>query len=250
MWWEFWLIILGIAILSVNTLLFPYSRRSLNSNMATTDLPFRMASDADQLRDIYHTAFLLRQKLVPDVVPAILRYAGLLQRHVYSAGPRTDNRHLIVTQNSAPKRTLITPPIQSSARLQNPVHKVVFSIQSSDQGWASNRDAGSWTWFTAGVYPKNQPEDEEPADDEAARVERDDRFLPREREIFRNDVASSEMKLHIVEWSADSKNADERKWVETLENGDRIAVRAWAQFSGWQNKIKSVSVAIYTAAVI
>lgn len=157
---------------------------------------------------------------------------------------------MIVTQNSAPERTLVTPPIRSSARLQNPVRKIVFSIQSCDQGWASNRDAGSWTWFTAGVYPKNQPEDEKPADEEAAREKRDDRFLDREREIFRNDVASGEMKLHIVEWSADSENAEERKWVETLENGDRVAVRAWAQFSGWQNKIKSVSVAIYTAAVI
>ena len=46
------------------------------------------------------------------------------------------------------------------------------------------------------------------------------------------------------------ENEEERNWIETLENGDRVAVRAWAQFGGWQNKIKSASVAIYTAAVI
>ena len=217
-----------------------------------TTLPIRRTKSHDHLQDIYQTAFLLRQKLVPDVVPAILHYAGLFQRHTCSAGPRPDNRHVIVTQNTAPQRTLVTPPIQSSARLQNPVRKVVFSIQSCDQGWASNREGGSWTWFTAGVYPKNEPEVEEaaPESEESSRVKRDDRFLPREREIFRNDIASSEMKLHLVEWSVNSENEDERKWVNSLENGDRIAVRAWAQFSGWQNKVKSVSVAIYTAALI
>ena len=218
--------------------------------MATTALPFRRAKSNDQLRDAYHTAFILHQKLVPDVVPAILHHAGLFQRHTCSAGPHPDNRHVIVTQNSAPQRTLVTPRIQSSARLQNPVGKVAFSIQSCDQGWASNRDGGSWTWFTAGVYAKNQTEDDEPASEDSERPKRDERFLDREREIFRNDVASSEMKLHIVEWSVDSDNDDERQWVQALENGDRIAVRAWAQFSGWQNKVKSVSVAIYTAALI
>jgi hypothetical protein len=199
-------------------------------------------SNENQLRHIYHTAFLLRQKLVPDVVPAILHHAGLFERHTCNNGPRT--RPLIITERTAPSTSLVTPPIQSSARLRNPVRKVVFSIQSCDQGWASDRNAGSWTWFTAAVILKDQ------ANAETLDFIRNDRFLTREREIFRNDVASSEMKPHIVEWSVDSAKEEESRWVSALENGDRIVVRAWAQFGGWQNKVKVVSVAIFTAAVV
>ena len=195
-----------------------------------------------QLRDIYHTAFILRQKLVPDVVPAILHHASLFERHTCNTGPTT--RPIIITQDTAPSTSLVTPHIHSSARLQNPVRKVVFSIQSCDQGWAKDRNSGSWTWFTAAVILKDQ------ANAETLDFIRNDRFLTREREIFRNDVASGEMKLHIVEWSVDSENEEESRWVSALENGDRIVVRAWAQFTGWQNKIKRVSVAVYTAAVI
>ena len=210
----------------------------MDSSSEETDIQ----SKKDQLQAIYHTAFLLRQKLVPDVVPAILHYAGLFERHTCNNGPGT--RPLVITESTAPSTSLVTPPIQSSARLQYPVRKVVFSIQSCDQGWASDRNAGSWTWFTAAVILKDQ------ANAETLDFIRNDRFLTREREIFRNDVASGEMKPHIVEWSVDSENEEQSRWVSALENGDRIVVRAWAQFGGWVNKVKVVSVAIFTAAVV
>ena len=244
----FWLLASVVTLLYLSYLYLSHKQPIMDPDINLS----RQNSNTDQLRDIYHTAFLLRQKLVPDVVPAILQHAGLFQRHTYSNDSLKHPR--VITQNSAPHPCLTTPAIQSSARVQNPVRKVVFCIQSSDQGWANNRDAGSWTWFTAGVQPKN-PDIASPTQvseilDMALKDDPVDKFLTREREIYRNDVASSEMKTHIVEWSADSDDQEERKWIEALENGDRIAVRAWAQFSGWQNHVKYASVAIYTTAVI
>lgn len=248
MWWtEIILIILAFLILSINSIM-AYRLGRHTHPIPPTEFQRSSEYNRSQKHDIYHIAFLLRQRLVPDVIPQILHDAGIFERHTHSTG--VEGRPMVITQNSAPCTTLATPPIQSSVRLQNPVRKVVFSIKSSDQGWASNRDSGSWTWFTVGVYPRNEDGAVDLQSEDVMRVKRDDRFLAREREIFRNDVASREMKTHIIEWSVDSDDEEDVKWVQALENGDRIAVRAWAQFSGWQNNVKSVSVAIYTAALI
>lgn len=111
---------------------------------------------------------------------------------------------------------------------------------------ASNPNAGSWTWFTAGVVGKQDENTEQESPGSSPR----DKFLHREREVLRNEVASRTMRTHIVEFTTDSDNDEERRWISELENGDRIAIRAWAQYSGWQNRVQTVSVAIYTAAVI
>ncbi|KAK3718007.1 hypothetical protein LTR37_005433 [Vermiconidia calcicola] len=197
----------------------------------------------EQLRDIYHTTFLLRQKLVPDVVPAIIHHAGLFSRHTYSTG-KVDHA-VNVAERTAPYTCLTTDPINSSARTQTPFRKVLFAIQSRDQGWVSNRDGGSWTWFTAGVLSSQDAMTGETRD-----ADQGDSFLIRERQIYRNDVASKEFKTHIIEWTTDSENEDERNWVSSLQRGDKIVVRAWARFGGWQNKVKSVSVAVYSAAIV
>lgn len=99
--------------------------------MDSGDVRTKLGADRQQLRCIYHTAFLLRTVLVGDVVPLILHYAGLFERHTNSA---VRQHPLTITENSAPATVLLTSPIRSSARLQNPVRKVVFAIQSSDQG--------------------------------------------------------------------------------------------------------------------
>ena len=118
-------------------------------------------------------------------------------------------------------------------------------------------DNVSWTWFTAGVLPKEHPIPELEALDLSQDHGRDpqsnarsDKFLDGEREILRNETASRVFRTYIAEWTVDSENEEERCWVSALEHGDKIVVRAWAQYPGWQNKVKAVSVAVYTAAVI
>ena len=215
--------------------------------MASNFDSMRSESNKEGLRDIYHITFLLRQKLVPDVVPAIIHHAGLFERHTYSTG-RT--QPYTITERSAPSTCLETKPIQSSARVQNPVRKVVFAIRSCDQGWTSQRDGGSWTWFTAGVIKPTQSTQNEEAEHRLGKMTLDDTFLNQERGLFRNEIASGIMRTHIVEWTIESENEEERRWISGLENGDTIAVRAWAQFGGWENKVGEVSVAVYTAAVV
>ena len=223
---------------------------------------------ADQSRDIYYTAFLLRQKLVVDVVSLVLHHAGLFERHAYgSRAPRP----ITVREESSPLTCFATPPIRSSARIQRPVQKIAFVISSCDQGWADNMNGGSWTWFTAGVISESrsnadanaengfnhlQVSDEMPkANSSFAQNVADDpssneRFLDRERQIFRNPIATLTCRPYIIEWSADSNDDEERRWVSELKNGDIVVVRAWAQLVGWENKIQSVSVVFYTTAVV
>lgn len=110
-----------------NILTYLQSFYVMDSDNANT----KSGAERKQLREIYHTAFLLRMVLVPDVVPSILEYAGLFERHTNSS---VRQQPLTITENSAPTTVLVTSAIRSSARLQNPVRKVVFAIQSSDQG--------------------------------------------------------------------------------------------------------------------
>jgi hypothetical protein len=42
--------------------------------------------------------------------------------------------------------------VKTRTRAAQPVRKVVFRITSRDQGWASDLDSGSWTWFDALVW--------------------------------------------------------------------------------------------------
>jgi hypothetical protein len=201
----------------------------------------------EQLHRVYHIAFILRQKLVPDVVPAILHHAGLFERQVSN---RKMDPQSVINQQRSPQAIFVTPPIASSVRAQHPVRKVVFALQSNDQGWAEYRNEGSWTWFTAGVLrsPEADRNNETSIEHGVESLHVDDnaggdRFLDSERQIYRNDVASREPKTHIVEWVVDSDDNDEQTWVENLQRGDKIVVRAWAQYPGVRASLSPESVA-------
>lgn len=222
-------------------------------SIANTPECLRLAPSDGQkrLREIYHIYFLLRQKLVADVIPPIMNHAGFFERHASSTGEI--KRSLVVSERWSPRMIFLTPPIRSSARIQHPVKKVAFLIKSHDQGWRSDPNAASSTWFTAGIDParddsRNDSKDAQGESAETANT--NDKFMYRERQILRNEPASKEFRTHIVEWSVDSENDEEQQWVSGLRNGDQIAVRAWAQFPGWQNHVGSISVVIYTAAII
>ena len=222
---------------------------SRESKMEITFSGLKISSNGNEqrLRDIYYIYFLLRQKLVRDVIPPIMHHAEFFKRHTSSSGHT--KFPLVVTEQSAPRTCFITPSIRSSTRSQFPVRKVAFLIQSCDQGWADNPNGGIWTWFTAGVMVNtagNDPSDRKPSGESGAT----DRFLDRERQIMRNEVACSVFKTRVVEWTIESADGEERKWISSLQNGDRIAVRAWAQYDGRQNKVRSVSVVISTVVIV
>lgn len=92
------------------------------------------------MHDIYHIAFLLRQKLVPDLIAPILDYAEI---YWSSANETQVGKYVRVSQSNAPREVLTSDGVVSKARVRHPVRKVVFKITSHDQGWASSRDSGS-----------------------------------------------------------------------------------------------------------
>lgn len=194
-----------------------------------------------RLREIYHIAFLLRQRLVPDVISAIMIYAELFEpHHLYTC--RMDPV-LVAEQYSSPRRCIKTPPIMCTARVKRPVRKVTFDIEAHDQGWAGDMNAGSWTWFIAQIERQDEsdaPQQEQP----------EESSLPSEREIVRNPIAQREFTHHHVEWRADSDDVDEAKWVSSLVGGDLISVHALARYTGWINYVRSVSVTVHTVAII
>lgn len=89
------------------------------------------------IHDIYHTVFLLQQKLVRDVIPAIIEYAELYD---YTTTETTFRPIQRISEDEAPKQLLICEIPRPIARVLQPVRKVVFSIKSHDQGFASDRN--------------------------------------------------------------------------------------------------------------
>lgn len=200
------------------------------------------------LHDVYHAAFLLRQKLPADVVPAILDYA---EYWVKSSANCT--YHMTVTEDDlrVGSRTADSPefqgPLYHTSPLiagdyeelspLHPLRKVVFTITSKDQGWSDYRqDHGtynnSWTWFEATVLDWGSVAPEIPA-----------------RRICINIHAGRDWKTHKVTWTWDSEDKSESEWITRLCRGQKIGINVWAQFAGWSNSIRAATIDIYTAGI-
>ena len=110
--------------------LFGSTRRTTNSKPA-------MDPRTSNIHDIYHTVFLLQQKLVRDVIPAIIEYAELYDCTVSETRFYPIQR---ISEHQAPKQLLICEIPKPVARVLQPVRKIVFSINSHDQGFASDRN--------------------------------------------------------------------------------------------------------------
>lgn len=192
-----------------------------------------------QMHDIYHIAFLLRQKLVPDLIAPILDYAEI---YWSSANETQVGKYVRVPQSNAPREVLTSDGVESKARVRHPVRKVVFKITSHDQGWASSRDSGSWTWFTARKLLHGGALPSETADADQASSQG--------MEVCRNLVADKKWYTHEVTWRADSHDRNQAGWVSSLMIGDRVLIKAWAMFPGWVNKVQHASITIYTTAIV
>lgn len=207
-----------------------------NKNSATMD-PRR-----EKIHEIYHIVFLLQQRLVRDVIPSILDYAELYEctttAHTFSPTMR-------VTESRAPMPLLTCKITKPLARVSQPVRKIVFKLTSHDQGYASDMNAGSWTWFTAKKLPP--AEESGQIGDDGDSTEASSAGTP--KVIARNPIASRQWITHEVTWRADSKDPAESEWVSSLRTGECFVVHAWARFPGWVNHTSSVSVKVYTVAV-
>jgi hypothetical protein len=203
-----------------------------------------MEPTAEQMHNIYHIGFLLRQKLIRDVVPAILEYAEL-----YSSTTSSEefDPSLRISQREAPKQLIECKIAKVKTRVLRPVRKITFKISSHDQGFASDLSKGSWTWFTA---RKCMPEMDLLPGSMLEVDDRNEAEYSHHREICSNVVASRQWRTHEISWRADSLDPVEAEWVSSFVAGDRFAVYAWANYPAWVNHVGDISVTVHYVAAV
>ena len=130
-------------------------------------------------------------------------------------GTETGGSCNVVAQGITPIRHdwFSTAPL--SARDLANMHSIQLLTLSRDQGWVSDPYAGSWSWFNVVLLPS-----------EGGRVNAEEHSWS----SHSNDPPASRMRLRAGFIFGPSHEI----WQIT-QIGDRIGVRACAQFGGWRN---------------
>ena len=188
-------------------------------------------------RDIYHVDFLLRQVLVPDLVPTILDLAGYWLKSTTARAQR-------VAINSRSAGFVYLKSHEIASDLPHPVRRVEFTVTSRDQGWSDQEQhhgtyVNSWTWIDAGVSRETKQEDGTVS-----------RTIVNKREVCRNVNAGKQDKTHTVVFSHDAEDEEEHEWIRNLKTGDSIAVAVEARYPGWTNNVHSCDISVFTAGAI
>ena len=211
--------------------------------IAPTELPDAEDYYPNNLRDVYHTAFLLRQVLLPELVPPVLDHANYWirsssQRVEKATVTERATRHAS-SQEQAGLHYLSSEPIgiEGLSRL-HPVRKIRFTITSKDQGWSDYRQwhgtyQHSWTWFEATTRGRDVV-DAAPAES---------------RRICTNIHAGKEYETHVITWTDDADDADEARFVKSFQRGHQIDITVWACFPGWTNHVAGARIEVFTAAI-
>lgn len=189
--------------------------------------------------DIYHIAFLLRQVLVPDLVPQILKYADIFSTSTFSK-----KQDLSVTREQSPQICLLTPPIWSPTRVLNPVVKVSFRIKARDDGLALGIGK---SYFTAAVL---RGRDLEHGGLSGYLNALDGVVMGSQRVICTNTTASDVFETHVVAFNRNGHDREEAAWVAELQAGDHIIVNAHAQWASFSNHVADVEVQVHTLVVV
>ncbi|WPH03523.1 Hypothetical protein R9X50_00640300 [Acrodontium crateriforme] len=178
-------------------------------------------------RDIYKTTFLLRQRLVLDLIPQIL---DLAEYWTQTSVERSAKICVDDTSAAREQPYLVLPLSQHDCRW---IRKICFTVESCDQGWSSYpHDHGtyvnSWTWFDAKVKGPDG----------------DFKHM-----VFANVHAGRDYHIHRVQWTADSTDENEKKFFEHLLTGNELSLVPMARYAGWRNRVKNARIDVYFAAV-
>jgi hypothetical protein len=223
--------------------------------------------------DIFHVAFLLQQKLPPELVPPILDYAeywlkssvAIMQDMEVSdiriLGRRSDYITPAATYLSTTPIGEVPGECENGIALvgQHPVRKVVFTVESQDQGWSDylqdhGTERGSWTWFEAVVREPDQSiyQDLLRAREETTYAQhwRDEApEPPRGRRVCSNVHAGRRYRTKSVTWSVHDGDKEVEKWVAELKREQIVDLTVWAKYPGWRNRVRSARIEVYLAAV-
>ncbi|KAF4565397.1 hypothetical protein EYR36_001968 [Pleurotus pulmonarius] len=161
-----------------------------------------------------------------------------IQRVNVSANSSACAEHTVLTAQ-------FTPNIPSSDWLNTPKAKLVkFTTQSQDQGSYK----GCWSWFEASIL---RPDKDTGVYSEIS-VNGSQRF-----HVQNNVHVSRNYDTHEIEWAEDDGGDDDRGghggtgrgagvgFVRALRPGDKIALIALAQYSGWANNVTFAQIEVY-----
>lgn len=194
-------------------------------------------------RDAYHTFFVLRQRLPPELAYAILEEAAYWLK---STTERTEavivtDRHQRSLTQHAGLHYLSSAPIgtEGKGRLR-PVRKIVFTVTSKDQGWADDPGLNgtyeqSYTWFEAVTRGRDVTEQGHHSES---------------RKIITNVRAGKQYKTHTVALHANAEDEGESEWVKNnLKTGYQVDITAWARYQGWENHVAAARIDVFTAVL-
>lgn len=230
--------------------------------------------------DIYHVAFLLRQKVPPELAVQILDFAEYWLKISTVMGedavvPDMSWFPFHYRDDSLTGISyLCSRPIGEDPHETNgpglvglhPARKVVFTVTSKDQGWSSfsqhhGTEEGSYTWFEACARDHTLVDHHRGRAGWIRRLDRAEEMLvsgrhieprplpARGRELFRNIHAGRHWRTKTIQWGVHDDEKDVREWVDNIKNGQLIELTAWAQYPGWENHVKSAQIDVYLAAV-
>ncbi|KAL9138420.1 MAG: hypothetical protein Q9175_000351 [Cornicularia normoerica] len=169
-------------------------------------------------------------------------------RHPPSVHP---NRPIVMIANRPTGIPLLfTRPF--SARDSGRLRQIVFTFRSRDQGWSSNPDNGSWSWFEASLarLPSTDEDGQGGFNGTAQwtgsyewtgewmklhekRLENGPRYR-----IQTNKHASTEPEEYTIELT------DEHELVQRVNEGDRVVLWACACFPGWENRVYEAEITV------
>lgn len=161
-----------------------------------------MADEADVQRDMtyyprnvedIHLASellirVLKGRNVPHIVNNILDYSQYWPR-----AAATNDRLNRVSEGSEKRPYLAVLPTESGGIVlaASPIRKIMWTVTGKDQGWASDRNGGSWTWWVACKLPHERPDLEMPETVTFTRNWEDGPVLARNEIAGRNEKVSA-----------------------------------------------------------
>ncbi|GAM84126.1 hypothetical protein ANO11243_021180 [Dothideomycetidae sp. 11243] len=194
-----------------------------------------LASDLTRRRELARIVFLLRHKLIIDLIPPILEYADCFDQYI--VGEDLDYE-IMLSEREAPRDILVTPPVVANVFLRHPVRAITFEVRSHGKGWVGGGSDHCWTWFTTRLikYGHETPStachapDMDIYDSPEPSINRRDRSWtetadPEKYQLFRNPAAVRDCQ-HKVEWRADFEKEDEAGFVRSVEQGDETTTCA------------------------
>lgn len=132
------------------------------------------------------------------------------------------------------------------------LRQVVFTFRSRDQGFSSDPDQGSWSWFEASLaqFPSTDEDGQGELHNAAAWtgsygwvgewMERHNKRLEKQPryKIQTNRHASMEPEEYTIELT------DEHELVQRVQEGDRVVLWACACFPKWENRVYEAKITV------